>query len=185
MTQELWLPLLFAPNYSISNHGNVRNNKTGRILKPGCGGPNRGYLLVMLPACGRFTTFQVHRLVCEYFQGPAPSANSVIRHLNDISFDNRAENLCWGTQSENYKDSVINGGRRPAQPTFAKPVNRHTPYKLSQSEAVCIRQGYLALRAQRRRANKDWYEMQAEIFGVSHLTIRRIAQGVTWQNLEV
>ena len=32
-------------NYSVTDHGNVRNDKTGRILKPGC---DRGYLKVCL-----------------------------------------------------------------------------------------------------------------------------------------
>jgi hypothetical protein len=32
--EELWYPIPGASRYSVSTHANVRNNRTGRILKP-------------------------------------------------------------------------------------------------------------------------------------------------------
>ena len=32
---EAFVPLIEYPNYAVSNYGNIKNRKTGRILKPG------------------------------------------------------------------------------------------------------------------------------------------------------
>ena len=32
--EEIWKVIEYATNYSVSNLGRVKNNKTGRILKP-------------------------------------------------------------------------------------------------------------------------------------------------------
>ena len=49
-------------NYSISNFGNVKNNKTGKILKPGIN--NRGYYHIDLYKNGKRFTKKIHKLVC-------------------------------------------------------------------------------------------------------------------------
>jgi hypothetical protein len=47
----------------------------------------------------------IHRLVCHAFHGPPPSdQHTDVRHLNGDKADNRAENLAWGTRSENMQD---------------------------------------------------------------------------------
>jgi hypothetical protein len=44
---------------------------------------------------------KVHQLVCEAFNGPKPSSQHVVSHLNEDPLDNRPENLTWATQKEN------------------------------------------------------------------------------------
>jgi hypothetical protein len=48
-------------NYSVSNFGNVKNNKTGRILKQAL--KRDGYYGVVLSKNGKVKDFKVHRLV--------------------------------------------------------------------------------------------------------------------------
>lgn len=83
-------------NYSISNLGNVRNDKTGRILKYYTK-PN-GYRQVQL---GRKTIPQyIHRLVAIAFI-PNIENKPQVNHKNGNKGDNKAENLEWVTASEN------------------------------------------------------------------------------------
>lgn len=83
-------------NYSISNLGNVRNDKTGRILKTYTK-PN-GYMQVQL---GRKTIPQyIHRLVAKAFI-PNNDNKPQVNHKNGIKCDNKVENLEWVTASEN------------------------------------------------------------------------------------
>lgn len=83
-------------NYSISNLGNVRNDKTGRILKAYI--KPSGYMQVQL---GRRTIPQyIHRLVAKAFI-PNLENKPQVNHINGNKQDNRVENLEWVTASEN------------------------------------------------------------------------------------
>ena len=93
---EIYKKIEGKQNYSVSNIGNVRNDKTGRILK--LNKKSNGYLQVML---GRKTTpLYVHRLVATAFVGN-PLKKPQVNHINGDKGDNRAENLEWVTVSEN------------------------------------------------------------------------------------
>lgn len=83
-------------NYSVSNLGNIRNDKTGRILKTYT--KPSGYVQVQL---GRKTVPQyVHRLVAIAFISN-PDNKPQVNHKNGVKYDNRVENLEWVTASEN------------------------------------------------------------------------------------
>lgn len=91
-----WRKIEGKQNYSVSNNGDIRNDKTGRILKSHCG--TAGYMQVML---GRKTSpLYVHRLVAQAFI-ENPSGLPQVDHRNGDKTDNRAENLRWVSVSEN------------------------------------------------------------------------------------
>ena len=50
----------------------------------------------------------VHRLVLEAFRGPCPE-HHVTCHGNGVPWDNRLDNLRWGTQKENDDDKLRHG----------------------------------------------------------------------------
>lgn len=103
-----WKIISDKPNYSVSTNGDIKNNKTGRILKLHLG--TSGYLQVML---GRKTTpLYVHRLVAKAFIDN-PAKLPQVDHKNGNKTDNRVENLRWVSVSENcwsfgYKERVEN-----------------------------------------------------------------------------
>jgi hypothetical protein len=52
-------------------------------------------------------TYKVARLVCEAFHGPNPAGKPVCMHMDENAANNRANNLAWGTQSENLNAPAV------------------------------------------------------------------------------
>jgi len=94
--KEEWLTISNYDNYEVSSFGNVRNKKTGRILKPS----NRGGYYVVGLSNKKIKTFQVHRLVAETFiENPENKAH--VNHKDKNSLNNNLSNLEWNTPKEN------------------------------------------------------------------------------------
>src|SRR5262245_49050046 len=101
-------------NYEVSSDGHVwsyyrRNGRLGatrRKLRPSRA--RNGYPRVKLFP-GRVQLY-VHHLILEAFVGRCPPGMET-RHLNGDRADNRLENLCWGTRTENAADTDRHGKR--------------------------------------------------------------------------
>lgn len=89
-----WVPVAEFPAYEVNPAGQVRNRRTGRILK--WQRHSRGYLQVSLHRRTRL----VHRLVALAFLGPPPDGWEV-DHINTDRADPRLENLRWLPHPEN------------------------------------------------------------------------------------
>lgn len=92
----------FKGKYSVSSLGNIKNNKTGAILKPFY---RNGYSRVQLCNNGKKKNYSVHRLVAETFIGNY-NAKPNVDHINTIKDDNRVINLRWATQKENMNNEL-------------------------------------------------------------------------------
>lgn len=90
----MWVKIAGHPNYSVSNDGNVRNDRTGRILTPVK--TKNGYLRVGLDK----KMCRIHRLVAENFL-ENPNGLQQINHIDGNKENNKAENLEWCTASQN------------------------------------------------------------------------------------
>ena len=85
-------------NYAVSNLGNVKNTKTGKLKSYGDNG--KGYLHVSLWSNNKDTYRYIHRLVALAFI-PNPENKPCVNHINGDRKDNRVENLEWCTYKEN------------------------------------------------------------------------------------
>src|SRR5690349_15833038 len=92
----------FTQGYSISNQGQVRNDKTGRILRPDKN--SKGYLRV----CIKTKKYFIHRLVGIHFVDN-PLNKPQINHIDYIKTNNHYTNLEWMTNQENGLHSYRNG----------------------------------------------------------------------------
>lgn len=93
-----------ATNYSVSSHGNVRNNKSMIILKTFKN--TQGYETVKLSINGKDKTFRVNRLVLMVFHPLSDIDSLISNHINEDKSDNRWVNLNWMTPGENTKYSM-------------------------------------------------------------------------------
>jgi len=97
---ETWTTARDFENYLISNIGNVKNSKTGRILKPS----KSKYLSVSLNGCQK----TIHRLVAENFI-TKPDGKNEVNHIDGNKHNNNVENLEWVTRKENIKHAYDTG----------------------------------------------------------------------------
>jgi hypothetical protein len=170
---ERWLPVTgWEGLYEVSDLGRVRSlrhrttsgMRGGRMLKPHLN--PRGYLVVELKRSGERRTCQVHRLVLEAFTGSCPPGMEG-RHGPGGKLDNRASQLCWGTQSENYgpdrvRDGTSNRGERcgTAKLTAAIVAECRQRHAAGQTQSILMRE-----------------------FGVTSATMSRAITGKAWAHL--
>ena len=108
-----WKTIDKFKNYEVSTNGEVRNIKTGKVLKPWmC---RKGYLYVSLSNGLGKTNCSVHSLVAEAFI-PNPENKPTVDHINRVKSDNVIANLRWATLEEQRENS--NSGR-PKTPVIA------------------------------------------------------------------
>ena len=100
---ERWKKIDGYENYSVSNMGRVRNDRTMRLLRPILGG--YGYYKVNLSPGPR--TVDIHRLVAESFL-PNNQGLPQVNHINEDKTDNRVENLEWCTAKHNINHGTHN-----------------------------------------------------------------------------
>lgn len=95
-----WKKIDGYENYSVSDEGEIRNDKTGRILKQ-CSA-RTGYSRVTLSKNGNIKTFHVHRLVMNAFcPCPDKSKYTDVNHIDYNKSNNALSNLEWTTHSAN------------------------------------------------------------------------------------
>ena len=109
-----WRKIPNRDNYSVSDSGNIRNDRTGRILKQS---PSRtGYARVSISNGTNRNPSIVfpHRVVAEVFI-PNPNNLPQVNHLNSNRMDANKSNLEWVTPKQNSEHSIRSGRWDPLE----------------------------------------------------------------------
>lgn len=88
----------YIDNYYASDYGEIKNIKTGRILKQQIS--NKGYAKTNIIINGKIKTIFIHKVVAELFI-PNPLNLPYVNHKDGNKLNNTANNLEWVTRSEN------------------------------------------------------------------------------------
>lgn len=110
---EIWRRMIYQGEdygdyYLVSNNGNVKNAKTGKIRKPVIG--TTGYYIFSATFGSRKTkkTIRVHRAVAESFI-ENNYRKPQINHIDGNKLNNSVENLEYVTEKENSVHAIKNG----------------------------------------------------------------------------
>lgn len=155
-------------DYSVSSAGEIRSERTGKVLKGGISGGYRTASLIRRNSAGAREQIQVrhhHAVMAEFVSVRPPGM--VINHKNGIKTDNRLENLEYCTAADNRAHAVAM--------RLYKSGSRCPWSKLSQEEVALIFRVRDVGMPQTRIARA---------FGVSKKAIQRILSGKSWKYVE-
>jgi len=117
-----WMKIKGFSRYSINKLGEVRNDKSMRILKQGTS--NHGYITVALTDdSDKRKTAKIHRLIGKAFI--ANSGNKpCINHIDADKANNSIDNLEWCTHKENTQHAMKNN----LQPFYYAETNANSKF---------------------------------------------------------
>ena len=84
--------------YEVSNFGNVRNHRTGRILRQKRN--STGFMLINLYKDYESKSFTIQKLVCEAFLVKPNIDKCIIVHIDGNKLNNHLSNLKYGYHSD-------------------------------------------------------------------------------------
>lgn len=90
----MWKECDVCKNYEVSTYGEVRNKRTGKILKQKLDKSNCLMVNLSMGARGKAKYFIVARLVAMVFV-PNPMGYTWVRHIDGNTLNNEASNLEW------------------------------------------------------------------------------------------
>lgn len=166
MIKEIWKQIPDYSNYSVSENGKIRNDKTGQMLNP-FDRNGKGYLAVRLPSIdGVIKNLFVHVLVMSAFIGPRPDG-LVVNHKDNNPSNNNVDNLHYCTQGYNISYAFKQGRRSLAG-------EKNNSSKLKESQVLEI-----------RKLRKDGEKIKkiSEMYSVGQSVISHICTKRYWKHI--
>lgn len=129
---EKYIQIKEFENYEVSNLGNIRNIKTGRILKQHLTSSRKYYQLNLINNKGKKHKMLTHRLVATaHLENPDNLPE--VDHKDRNKLNNISDNLRWVTKKENLENSML--GKTPFI-TFNNTNNLYIVYNPSYHQYI-------------------------------------------------
>lgn len=112
-----WIKIRDFTNYSVSEYGDVRNDKTGRVLAKPL--DKDGYVRYCLSENNKRYYIKGHRLVAEHFLDKI-KGKEIVNHIDENKQNNHFTNLEWCTV---YENNVYGSRLEKATKSCYKKVN--------------------------------------------------------------
>jgi hypothetical protein len=162
----LWRTIPEYPVYEVSNYGQVKNTRTGRILRPST--LMQGYHRISLYNAQTKQKIQrpIHTLVARAFIGDRPQGLQCC-HLDGNKNNNSVKNLIYATPQVNSDHKYIHGAVRFGE---SSPNSKLTSEDVHEMRRL-------------RREERTSIRRLASIYGVGQSTTHRIVTGKSWQHL--
>lgn len=163
----LWKDIEGYTGFAVSNDGQIRNNKTRRILKQATN--HNGYKTVAVRIGGRGgkdVNFRVHVQVAKAFlDKPTDPLKNQVNHIDGDKTNNHVSNLEWSTAKDNIIHAFQTG-------LHVKLRGADSPNaSLTESDVAYIRENYVPY------SSEFGGRALARQFGVSHTVISRVVNG--------
>lgn len=157
--KEVWKQIDSAPNYMISNYGNVRNTTTGNRIAGSV--DIHGYHRYDLCINGKRIVRSGHRLVAEAFI-PKVKGKTLINHKDGNKTNNRVDNLEWCTCKENSTHAYSTLGKEACNKKAVRCVETgeiyRSAYEAEQKTGISNSQINRCCNKKRKTTHKQHWE---------------------------
>lgn len=161
----------FDGMFSVSDTGQIRNNKTGKCLKQSLN--KKGYCQIVVKPHGRAgksVVFRIHRIVATEFL-ENPENKPTVNHKDGNKTNNSVSNLEWATRSENMQHACDNGLKISTKGVAQQDA------KLNDDIVRLIKKEY------RPRDREFGVRGLARKYAISHPEISKILSGKAWKHV--
>lgn len=159
------------PDYAITKDGQVWSKRYYKWLKHGHH-IKMDYLFVIFCVKRKKKNRLIHQLVLETYVGKCPPEMEC-RHLDGNPANNRLENLCWDTRSNNQKDRIKHSTCNMNLKKYSG--EKHYLAKFVEQDIRRIIYMY--------KTGLFTQTEIAEIYNVHQTTIQRIVNKKTWHHI--
>ena len=150
--------------FEVSDRGRVRDTHSGRILRPWVSTGGYQWVYLSGPVC---KSVHVHRLVGVAFVRGRSTERNCVLHIDNSKFNNRADNLKWGTRPQNTAEAWLDGLHDGSHPSVGKKLGSPSVRVIRRAREYGIGVAFLA-----------------ECFGVTPTVISAVANRRIWKHVQ-
>jgi hypothetical protein len=165
------MKIVIATHYELSSSGEIRNMKTGRLLKPWI---RSGYYNIRCGSKGKKQ--QVHRMVAiAFIENPDPQRLTQVNHKDGNKLNNDFTNLEWVSPAENIQHMHSIGLWNRKDTYKASKGKDHYMSDLNENDVIEMREMY--------KTGKYSYRQLGDKYGIHLATVGYIIQRKTWKHI--